>query len=164
MNRRTRAPACERTFACKAMRSVDLNGSVRPRPPPLTQIGTIMPNTLTPVLAAFEVGTTVDEAWTLPNADTMTNNHLRDGDLVELEADTKGDFNGRSFVVPRGTLGTVTECKAQRPERASGESSHFFAVAEVLVEGCTGRIQVPHAALRVITQPLARPDAIRRNQ
>jgi len=79
-----------------------------------------MPNRHTPVLAAFEVGITVDEAWTMPNADTMTNSHLRDGDLVELEADTKGDYNGRSFVVLRGTLGTVTECKAKRPQRASG--------------------------------------------
>jgi hypothetical protein len=117
-----------------------------------------------PVLPAFEIGTTVDEAWTLPNADTLTNNHLRVGDLVELEADTKGDFSGGSFVVPRGTLGTVTESRAQRPERRSGESSHFYAIAEVIVEGCGGLIHVPHAALRIMTQPTARPDAIRRNR
>lgn len=135
-----------------------------PTKPTFHITGTLMPNTPTPVLAAFEIGTTVDEAWTMPNADTLTNNHLRDGDLVELEADTKGDFAGRAFVVPRGTLGTVTESKAQRPERRSGDSSHFFAVAEVVVEGCTGRIEVPHAALRVMSQPLARPDAIRRNR
>lgn len=123
-----------------------------------------MPKPLCPVLPVFEIGSTVDGAWALPNADTLTNHHLRDGDLVELEAGTKGDFEGGQFVVPRGTLGTVSESKAQRAERRSGESSHFFAIVEVNVEGCTGRVQVPHAALRIMTPTIARPDAIRRNR
>ena len=123
-----------------------------------------MPTTLNPLLPPFEVGTTVDAAWTLPNAYTETNIHLKNGDLVELGADTKGDFDGGPFIVPRGTLGSVAESKAQRPERHSGETSRFFAIVEVIVEGCTGVIQVPHAALRIMTQPLARPDAIRRNR
>ena len=100
----------------------------------------------------------------MPNSDSLTNIHLRDGDLVELEADTQGDFAEGAFVVPRGTLGSVTESKAQRAERCTAESSHFFAIVEVIVEGCTGLVRVPHAALRIMTQPMARPDAIRRNR
>lgn len=122
-----------------------------------------MTTTLNPLLPRFEAGITVDAAWELPNADTETNIHLRNGELVELLAETKGDFDGGSFIVPRGTLGSVAESKAQRAKRHSGASSHFFAIVEVIVEGCTGVIRVPHAALRIITPPTARPDAIRRN-
>ena len=121
-----------------------------------------MSNAPSPVLPPFKVGITIDDAWALPTADTFTSSHLRDGDFVELEANTKGVFAGGSFVVPRGTLGNVTEAKAQRAKRRSDASSHFFAIVEVIVEGCPGLIQVPHAALRVRTQPMPRPDAIRR--
>jgi hypothetical protein len=84
-----------------------------------------MPNSLRPVLSAFKVGTTVDAAWTLPNTDTLTNSHLRDGDRVELEADTKGDFAGGSFVVPRGTLGHVTNPKRNAPKDARAKPLTF---------------------------------------
>lgn len=116
-----------------------------------------------PVLPKFDVGTTVDEAWTLPNAATLTNETLRDGDLVELEAATQGDFAGVAFAVPRGTLGHVTDARARRPESHAGDTSRIMAVVEVVVEGCVGQIRVPHAALRIMTQATPRPDAVRRN-
>ena len=121
-----------------------------------------MATILTPLLPRFEAGITADAAWALEKADTETNSHLRDGDQVELLAETKGDFDGGSFIVPRGTLGSVAESKAPRAEHRSGESSHFFAVVEVIVEGCSGVIRVPHAAPRIMTQPTARPDSARR--
>jgi hypothetical protein len=117
-----------------------------------------------PVLTKFDATTTVDEAWTLPNASTLTNTHLRFGDLVELEAATKGDFVAGAFVVPRGTLGHVTDPKAHRPELTSGDESRYLAVVEVSVEGCVGQLRVPHAALRIMTQVTPRIDDIRRNR
>ena len=116
-----------------------------------------------PVLPAFVDGSTPDDAWAMPGADTFTNHDLDDGDLVELKSNTRGDFDAGSFVVPRGTTGTVTKAKVPRASLKHGETAHCYADVAVQVEGCVGRIKVPHVALRQLTQPVPRPDHIRRN-
>jgi hypothetical protein len=68
---------------------------------------------------------------------------------VEATKKPRGISRGGTFLVPRGTLGTVRKSKAQRAQRRSSESSHFFAILEVVIEGYAGLIRVPQAALRI---------------
>lgn len=76
----------------------------------------------------------------------------------------QGRFRGWAVRRSPRYAGNVTEWKAQRAQRRSGESSHYVVVVDVLVEGLAGQVRVPHSALGIMTQPLARPDAIRRNR
>lgn len=115
-----------------------------------------------PVLPPFDGETSSDQAWSLPNAGSFDDHNLRDGDTVELKADTRGEFDAGNFIVPGGTLGTVIEARVNRPTIAAGETARHCARVDVIIEGCLGHLKVPHAALRVLTQATPRPDWIGR--
>jgi hypothetical protein len=115
-----------------------------------------------PVLPTFDGETSFDQAWSLSNAGSFDDHDLRDGDTVQLKADTRGEFAAGNFIVPGGTLGTVTEARANRPTIAVGETARHYAKVDVIIEGCLGHIKVPHVALRVLNQVTPRPDWIGR--
>ena len=117
---------------------------------------------ISPVLNPFDGEMASDRAWSLPDAGSFDDHSLRDGDIVELKADTRGEFVAGDFIVPGGTLGTVIEARANRPTIAVGETARHYAKVDVIIEGCLGHLKVPQVALRVLTQALPRPDWIGR--
>lgn len=88
----------------------------------------------------------LDAAW---EGDTKpTNYKLRTGDKVTLLAETKGDFSTGYFLVPSGVTGVVVNARTPRVVRGPKTKSAYFANVDILVDGCKGRIRVPHGALK----------------
>lgn len=79
-----------------------------------------------------------DEAWEKDNR--RTNRRLRDGDRVVLKYHTIADFD---VPVPAGVSGIVVHARTVRVRRPG-----YFANVDVVVDGVTRRVRVPHNALR----------------
>ena len=99
-----------------------------------------------PTLAPCDPRSVDDKAW---DDDVQpTNYKLCDGDTVELNVPTRGDFSAGYFLVPSGTLGKVVHARTPRVVRRPGTKSAYFANVDVEVDGCRGRIRVPHGVLK----------------
>jgi hypothetical protein len=91
-----------------------------------------------------------DAAW--ENDTRPTNYRLRDGDTVVLKTDTKGQFLNGYFTVPAETSGVVVTARTARVAVFDGTKSQYFANVDVVIDGKTGRIRVPHGALRTTSR------------
>lgn len=92
----------------------------------------------------------VDEAWTMHFNNKPTNYKLKDGDKVVLLAQTIGSGSITNVSVPAGVNGVVKIARTARTYRMPGVTSCYFANVDVIVDGKTFRVRVPHGALRIV--------------
>lgn len=85
----------------------------------------------------------IDAAWDLD--DGKSNPSIRDGGVVKLLRDTKGECGRGYFHIPAGAEGVVV--KARTP-RVSADGC--FANVDVTIDGEKYRIRVPHNAISTV--------------
>lgn len=87
-----------------------------------------------------------DEAWDAD--DYKTNYRLRDGALVKLTRQTRGDCSRGYAAIPAGIVGVV---KTARTPRVTSPTGHgYFANIDIVLEGFRFRVRVPHNAIKVL--------------
>lgn len=88
----------------------------------------------------------IDEAWDQKFDRKPTNYKLKDGDQIELLAQTMA----RDVSVPAGTTGVVQRARTARTYRSPGVTSCYFTNVDVTINGEVLRVRIPHGAVKII--------------